>query len=223
MYLIHIIICNVIHIIYSIHNVLNTYIYFINTYVTCMVVLTHITYEYITLHILYIDYYEYNHILILYIYIYIYTYMEKEVATHSSVLASKIPWTDWAWQPTVCGVVKELDMTEWLNNIHIYYTYLIYDVYELCILINYKHIHIIQASLVAQQLKNLPAMQETWVWSLGWEDPLEKGKATHSSILAWRIPWTIVYGVAESQTWLTFTSHTHNIYYMTTLIYKWHV
>ena len=39
--------------------------------------------------------------------------------------------------------------------------------------------------------KNLPAMQETWVQSLGWEDPLEKGKATHSSILAWRIPWTV--------------------------------
>ena len=39
-------------------------------------------------------------------------------------------------------------------------------------------------------VKNLPAMQETWVSSLGWEDPLEKGMATHSSILAWRIPWT---------------------------------
>ena len=38
--------------------------------------------------------------------------------------------------------------------------------------------------------KNLPAMQETWVQSLGWEDPLEKGTAAHSSILAWRIPWT---------------------------------
>ena len=44
------------------------------------------------------------------------------------------------------------------------------------------------ASLVAQLVKNLPAMWETWVRSLGWEDPLEKGKATHSSILAWRIP-----------------------------------
>ena len=47
------------------------------------------------------------------------------------------------------------------------------------------------ASLVAQLVKNPPAMQETPVWSLGWEDPLEKGKATHSSILAWRIPWTV--------------------------------
>ena len=39
-------------------------------------------------------------------------------------------------------------------------------------------------------VENLPAMQETWVQSLGWKDPLEKGMATHSSILAWRIPWT---------------------------------
>ena len=44
------------------------------------------------------------------------------------------------------------------------------------------------ASLVAQLVKNPPAMPKTWVRSLGWEDPLEKGKATHSSILAWRIP-----------------------------------
>ena len=44
---------------------------------------------------------------------------------------------------------------------------------------------------VAQMVKNLPVMQEIWVLSLGWEDCLEKGKATHSSILAWRIAWTI--------------------------------
>ena len=44
---------------------------------------------------------------------------------------------------------------------------------------------------VAQLVKNLPAMRETWVQSLDWEDPLEKGKATHCSILAWRIPWTV--------------------------------
>ena len=47
------------------------------------------------------------------------------------------------------------------------------------------------ASLVAQLVKNLPAVRETWVQSLGWEDPLEKGKATHSSVLAWRIPRTV--------------------------------
>ena len=47
------------------------------------------------------------------------------------------------------------------------------------------------ASLVAQLVKNLPAMWETWVGSLGWEDPLEKGTAIHACILAWRIPWTV--------------------------------
>ena len=47
-----------------------------------------------------------------------------------------------------------------------------------------------QTSLVVQMVKNVPVMQESWVRSLGWEDPLEKEMATHSSILAWRIPWT---------------------------------
>ena len=59
---------------------------------------------------------------------------------------------------------------------------------------------------MAQVVKNLPAMRETWVRSLGWEDPLEEGMVTHSSILAWRIPmdrvaWgTTVHGVAKSRT-----------------------
>ena len=48
------------------------------------------------------------------------------------------------------------------------------------------------ASLVAQLVKNPPAMWETWAQSLGWEDSLEKGKAMHSSVLAWRIPWTVL-------------------------------
>ena len=48
-----------------------------------------------------------------------------------------------------------------------------------------------RASLVAQLVKNLSAMWETWVLSLGLEDPLEKGKTTHSNILVWRIPWTV--------------------------------
>ena len=61
----------------------------------------------------------------------------------------------------------------------------------------------LKASLVVQIVKNLPAMQESRVRSLGWEDPLEKGTATHSRIIAWRIPWTeepwraTVHGVAE--------------------------
>ena len=63
------------------------------------------------------------------------------------------------------------------------------------------------ASLVAQLVKNLPAMQETWVRSLGWQDLLQKGKPTHSSILAWRIPW-IVQSMGSQrvkQDWATFT------------------
>ena len=48
-----------------------------------------------------------------------------------------------------------------------------------------------RAFLVAQLVKNLPATWDTWVGSLGWEDPLEKGTTTHSSILTWRIPWTV--------------------------------
>ena len=63
-----------------------------------------------------------------------------------------------------------------------------------------------RASLVAQMVKNLPAMQKTQSQSLGWEDPLEEGMVTHSNILAWRIPWTdrtwqaIVHRVLESDT-----------------------
>ena len=70
------------------------------------------------------------------------------------------------------------------------------------------------ASPVAQSVKNLPAMRENWVWSLGWEDPLEEGMATHSSILVWWIPmdrgawWATVHGVAESQTQLSNYAHT---------------
>ena len=60
--------------------------------------------------------------------------------------------------------------------------------------------HTITASLVAQMVKNLPAMRETWVHSLGWEDPLDKGMATHSSILAWEIPWTEEPGGLQSDT-----------------------
>ena len=71
------------------------------------------------------------------------------------------------WWAIVYGR-KELDMTESLN------------------INNY-----IWTLLVGKLVKNLPAMWETSVWSLGWKDPLKKGTATHSSILAWRIPWTI--------------------------------
>ena len=74
-------------------------------------------------------------------------------------------------------------------------------------------------SLVAQLVKNLPAMWETWVRSLAWEDPLEKGMATQSSILAWRIPWTEEPGRLQSMGsqrvglyWATFTFHFHTLF-----------
>ena len=62
-----------------------------------------------------------------------------------------------------------------------------------------KKFGVIRASLVAQRLKHLPAMWETWVRSLGGENPLEKEMATHSGILAWRIPWTEELGGLQSK------------------------
>ena len=56
---------------------------------------------------------------------------------------------------------------------------------------------------MAQLVKNLPAVRKAWVRSLDWEDPLEKEMTTHSSILAWRIQWTMVHGVPKSQTRLS--------------------
>ena len=68
--------------------------------------------------------------------------------------------------------------------------------------------------LVAQMVQNLPAMQETWVRSLGWEDPLEKEMETHSSILAWRIPWMEEPGGLQStgsQSWTRLSDFTHSL------------
>ena len=72
---------------------------------------------------------------------------------------------------------------------------------------------VVLGSLVSQLVKNLPVMPETWVWSLGCEDLLEKEKATHSSILAWRIPWTESKESKESDTteWLSLSLPIMNI------------
>ena len=124
----------------------------------------------------------------------------------------KIPWRR-TWQPTpvflpgkshgqrsLAGYSpwtrKEWDTALWLNNNVGQWKIEILmgnpeTVWPHLIFPKIKSMSTYQASLVAQLVKNPPAMQETWVQSLGWEDPLEKGKATHSSILAWRIPWTV--------------------------------
>ena len=73
--------------------------------------------------------------------------------------------------------------------------------------INVSNQYVIHLKIIAQLVKNLPTMQETWVQSLGQEDPLEEGMAIHSSILAWRIPWTeepsgLVHGVTKNRTQL---------------------
>ena len=89
------------------------------------------------------------------------------------------------------------------------------------------HIHV-WASLVAQWLKSLTAMQETRVQALGWEDPLEKKIATHSSTLAWKIPWTekpgrptVFWGVAKSRTRLSDFTFTFKSYLMNGLLNEW--
>ena len=90
--------------------------------------------------------------------------LEKAMAIHSSIFSGRIPWTEDPNRPL--GLQSQTQLSEtnsyWLH---------------------------IDFSLVAQVVKNLPAMWETWVQSLGEEEPLEKGMATHSGILAWRIPW----------------------------------
>ena len=89
--------------------------------------------------------------------------------------------------------------------------------YEICVLSN------IRASLVTQTVKHLPAMQEGWVQFLGQEDPLEKGMATHSSILAWRTPWTeeLVGYSPWGHNWEIFTSfHSSNIKWYTYTLNK---
>ena len=76
--------------------------------------------------------------------------------------------------------------------------------YSTCI-ISYRSY--IWPSLEAQLVKNPPVRQETWVQSLGWEDPLKKGKATHSSIWAWRIPRTVYIYIRVGHNWVTFTDY----------------
>ena len=83
------------------------------------------------------------------------------------------------------------------------------------------------ASLIAQSVKNLPAVQETWALSLGWEDPLEKEMATHSSILAWKIPWTEEPGGLQSmgsqKSWNNWATNTSTSTHLMIIQWKWQI
>ena len=112
---------------------------------------------------------------------------EKGMATHSSIIAWRIPWTE---EPSRLQSMESQSRT------------------RLC---DYHHYHNIFSG--GSEVKNPPALRETWVWSLSWKDRLEKGMATHSSILGWRIPWTeelVRLQFMESQRvghdWAAFTS-----------------
>ena len=86
---------------------------------------------------------------------------------------------------------KALVSKEILALFYVSFIPIIWQIYINHLMILFNLVFSTWASLVAQLVKNLPATQETQVRSLGWEDPLEKGKATHSSIPAWRVPWTV--------------------------------
>ena len=121
--------------------------------------------------------------------------LEKGMATHSSILAWRIPWTE---EPgALQSVGSQRVGHEWATT-----TNMNISCYSFCSSI------LDMGFLVAQMVKNRTAMQETWVRSLGWEDPLKKGTTTYSSILAWRIPWTEEAGRlqsmgSQSRTWLS--------------------
>ena len=108
--------------------------------------------------------------------------LEKEMATRSSILAWRIPWTEepGGLQSTGSQSVGH----DWATLLLLYYGLIYWHIWGAIILFTSSTI-----DKIFGLVKNLHAMRETQVWSLGQEDPLEKGMATRSSILAWRIPW----------------------------------
>ena len=110
--------------------------------------------------------------------------LKEEMATHSNILAWRIPWTKepGRLQPMGSQRIRQ----DWRDLACVGFNKIVAPLSS-------------WAFLVVQLVKNPSAIWETWVWSLGWEDPLEKGKATDSGILAWRIPWTVSqWGCKES-------------------------
>ena len=99
------------------------------------------------------------------------------------------------WELCTCGCIFLCLWKKWVPHLPTLPSWSLFKSFyflHFCSLILFmKIINGVWASLVAQLIKNQPTMWETWVRSLGWEDPLEKGRVTHSSILAWRIPWTV--------------------------------
>ena len=119
--------------------------------------------------------------------------LEKGMAVHSSIIAQRIQWTEEPGSLQSTG--SQRIGHDWATNtftntqkitINYVITFLFPSVWQIEHLSSKN-----RASLVAQLVKNPSAMLETWVRSLGCEEPPEKGKATHSSTLAWRIPWTV--------------------------------
>ena len=105
--------------------------------------------------------------------------LEKEMSTHYSILAWRIPWTEEPGRLQSTGGAKS--RTQWATSL---------SLSPPKVTLFGNEVILAGASLVAQKVKRLPEMQETWVQSLGQEDPLEKEIATHSSTLAWKIPCT---------------------------------
>ena len=111
--------------------------------------------------------------------------LEKEMGTHFSVLAWRIPGTgEPGGLPSMGSHRVRYDWSD-LAASRVYFEIVLNE----CYLLN-KDLLCACYVLPGERLKRLPPMRETWVWSLGWEDLLEKEMAIHSSILAWRIPWT---------------------------------
>ena len=136
----------------------------------------------------------------------VYTLQESAsslVLSLPTLLTQKIKPQAWASH----GALNQV-LVAWQNKVMVSASWsLLFNIY----VHTHAHTHtcMCMASLVAQKVKNLPAMRETWVRSLGQEDPLEKGMVTHSSFLAWKNPidrgaWqTTVHGVTKSGTWLS--------------------
>ena len=113
--------------------------------------------------------------------------------SHKILILFEVLW--WPFDPQKSSF-SEVTMFFWITDHHIYWPtgtvhiFLVTESLFIQFCLGYP-LQYSWVSTVTQWVKNPPAMWETWVWFLGWDDPLEKGKATHSTILAWRIPWTV--------------------------------